>query len=68
MMIAQNSKGRLLEVSSYGKSMYGGWYADYREINSGVISGVRFNTLKEVCEYLNCSKTELISQVMRFDN
>ena len=68
MMIGQDSKGRLLEISGYGKSMYGGWYANYRVINSNEISGIGAKTLKEICSELHVSRTALTRDVVRYDN
>ncbi len=68
MMIAQDSKGRLLEVTEYGKSMYGGWYANFREVNTSNISGIGARTLQEICNELHVSKTALRRDVVRYDN
>lgn len=61
-MIVINNK----EITSYGKSMYGGWYANYYE--DCVATGTRSRTLAELCEKLCISRTALVRDVQRIDN
>lgn len=61
-----------LEVYQYGKSMYGGWYANFRYIApveyEGKVDGIRRNTLSELCAQLHISKTAIRRDVYRLDN
>lgn len=52
-----------MEITSYGKSMYGGWYVDF--IKDGVYSGKGFRTLKECKEFAKINNCVLVN---RFDN
>ena len=56
-----------IEISSWGKSMYGGWYIDYFNNADGNYHGVRFNTLKECLNALQATRQEL-KPCKRFDN
>lgn len=55
-------------IHDYGKSMYGGWYANWFDSENGNYDGCRVNTLKELCEKLQINRNELIKNVRRFDN
>jgi hypothetical protein len=72
MVVKGLNIGEYFEVSRYGKSMYGGWYANYRVIdkdgNGSHFDGVGASTLAGICDQLGTSKTELKKQVVRFDN
>lgn len=60
-----------VQITSYGKSMFGGWYANLRYIDRPVadsFEGVRERTLTELCNKLHISKTALKRDVARFDN
>lgn len=60
-----------IEISAYGKSMYGGWYANFQYIGGeydGKYDGVRRDTLTELCNQLHISKTALKRDVQRWDN
>ena len=52
-------------VTEYGKSMYGGWYANYT--TNGEYNGVHANTLKELCNTLGITRKELTT-ARRYDN
>lgn len=59
-----------ITITSYGKSMYGGWYANYRYEDA---DGVHYNgfgapTLKELCAHAMISRTALTRDVVRNDN
>lgn len=55
-----------MKITEYGKSMYGGWYANYiRE--DGNYDGEHAKTLAELSEKLNITTTE-IKKARRFDN
>ena len=53
------------KVTDYGKSMYGGWYANYME--NGEYKGVHADTLKELCAKLGITRKELTT-ARRYDN
>lgn len=53
------------KVTDYGKSMYGGWYANY--IEDGKHDGEHADTLKELCAKLGITRKELTT-VTRYDN
>lgn len=60
-----------VEILDYGKSMYGGWYANFRYIGgeyNGRFDGIRRDTLQELCNQLHISKTALRRDVYRRDN
>lgn len=56
-----------MTATSYGKSMYGGWYLNYTDMD-GNYRGIRRDTLKAVCEWMNITVHELGKSVMRQDN
>ena len=56
-----------IEINTWGKSMYGGWYIDYFDNNDRDYHGVRFNTLKECLNALQITRKDL-PQHKRFDN
>lgn len=54
-------------VLDYGKSMYGGWYANY--LINGNFDGVHGDTLREVKEKLKGLGLDVnLKNVHRFDN
>ena len=53
------------KVTDYGKSMYGGWYANYTE--NGEYKGAHADTIKNLCEALGITRKEL-ANVRRYDN
>ncbi len=53
------------KILDYGKSMYGGWYANY--FLNGKYSGKHAETLNELCSKLNIDKNAL-SEIFRRDN
>ena len=55
-----------MKVVDYGKSMYGGWYANYINENNDY-KGVHAPTLMELCSKLGIATTE-IKKARRFDN
>lgn len=60
-----------INVTSYGKSMYGGWYANFTYVSEpyeGIMDGIRRPTLKELCAALHISRTALTRDVQRWDN
>lgn len=59
-----------ITVYSYGKSMYGGWYADFYYTYDGErhIDGIRREKLSDLCSELHVSRTALQRDVTRFDN
>ena len=59
-----------ITITSYGKSMYGGWYANYRYENSEGVhyDGFHANTLRELCAQMGLSRTALTRDVVRYDN
>lgn len=54
-----------IEIVSWGLSMYGGYYIEYRA--NGKYNGVRATTLRECLEMLEISRREL-KPCKRFDN
>ena len=50
-----------IEVTSWGLSMYGGWYINY--IDNGTHSGVGGRTLKECLAKLNITIADLRNRV-----
>lgn len=58
----------MIQIMDYGKSMYGGWYANFFDEKKGEHGGCHAETLKELCNELDISKKELIRNVRRFDN
>ena len=56
-----------IEISSWGKSMYGGYYIDYFSNIDNNYHGVRFNTLKECLNALQVTRQDL-KDYKRFDN
>lgn len=61
------------DIMDYGKSMYGGWYANiFRYTNkaeyTGEYEGIGANTLRELCAKLKVSRTVLSRDVRRIDN
>lgn len=63
-MIKVNNK----TITEYGKSMYGGWYANYFDESKGEYNGISENTLHELCAKLQVSATALRNDVTRYDN
>ena len=60
-----------INVTDYGKSMYGGWYANFNYVNDeykGIYDGIRRPTLTELCNALHVSKTAMRRDVRRWDN
>ena len=55
----------MVEVTSYGKSMYGGWYAN--TITDGKIGGVHFDKIYELRAWAKEHGIEL-KPYMRRDN
>ena len=51
------------KITGYGKSMYGGWYANYYE--NGEHKGVHADTLKALCVALGITRKDLRN---RYDN
>ena len=71
MIVTRVNNGNVdVEVYQYGKSMYGGWYANFRYIynNELVYDGIRRKTLYELSSALHSSNTALKRDVTRFDN
>lgn len=58
----------VIEVNSFGKSMYGGWYCNFYDPVYNKHDGIRRNTLREICAWLGVSRTALSRDVMRLDN
>ena len=55
-------------LTSWGKSMYGGWYINYmKDGTTHTISGERFKTKKELYEFTLSNKIKL-TLPYRFDN
>lgn len=51
-------KNVTLKITAYGKSMYGGWYANFEYLDGvyqGQFDGIRRDTLQEVCNQLHIS-------------
>ena len=57
-----------IEVTDFGKSMYGGWYINFYDPTYQKYDGIRRNTLREICAWLGVSKTALSRDVRRWDN
>lgn len=55
----------MINITDYGKSMYGGWYANYTE--NGEYKGVHADTIKGLCVALGVTRKELTS-ARRYDN
>ena len=61
----------IINITSFGKSMYGGWYANFTYVSepyTGTYDGIRRRTLTELCNQLHISKTALKRDVPRLDN
>ena len=56
-----------IEITSWGKSMYGGWYVNYFDNTDGDYHGERFSTLTEIILTMDLSKKDL-PDCKRFDN
>ena len=71
-MMVVTIKNVTIEITQYGKSMYGGWYANFRYVApaeyENKMDGIRRDTLKEICAQLHVSKTALRRDVYRLDN
>lgn len=60
-----------IEIRSWGRSMYGGYYADFKYVGGaydGRYDGIRRDTIRELCAQLHISRTALNRDVMRVDN
>ena len=71
-MITKTSKnGKEIKIYSWGKSMYGGWYANFIYAEGTPefdYMGVRRDTLDELCKALDVTKAKLNACVARIDN
>ncbi len=67
MLMITTPNGKL-ELRSFGKSMYGGWYLDYYDFNLEKMDGIKRNTLRELCEWAGVDKSTMIKRVKRWDN
>jgi len=63
-MIDNDSK----QITEYGKSMYGGWYANFFDKMKCEHTGTRAKTLTELCSKIGVSRTALTRDVVRVDN
>jgi hypothetical protein len=66
-----NALNKEITITCFGKSMYGGWYANYRyEDKNGKweFDGFHANTLRELCAQAELSRTAMERDVPRFDN
>ncbi len=54
-------------ITDYGKSMYGGWYANYRD-EQGNWNGYHASTLTVLAEQIGTTRKVLMAEVSRFDN
>jgi hypothetical protein len=52
----------------WGKSMYGGWYANYFDNNTGRHDGEHADKLVELCNKIGLSANALRRDVRRIDN
>ncbi len=71
MLVTKLNNGVIdLEVYQYGKSMYGGWYANFRYTYNGELKydGIRRDKLSDLCTELHVSRTALQRDVDRVDN
>ena len=72
MFTLTNQKlNKKITITCFGKSMYGGWYANYRyDDNNGKweFDGFHANTLRELCAQAELSRTAMERDVPRFDN
>lgn len=68
--LKHNKLQKEITISSFGRSMYGGWYANYHYIDGEKIhhDGFHADTLKELCTKAELSKTEMQHDVTRWDN
>lgn len=55
-----------MKITEYGKSMYGGWYANYIK-EDGNYDGEHARTLTELCKKLNVTTAD-IRKARRLDN
>jgi hypothetical protein len=62
------TNGNNINIMSYGKSMYGGWYLDYFNNTKGCHEGIGAITLRELCAKACISRTALQRDVQRLDN
>lgn len=56
------------KITVWGKSMYGGWYANWYDQSTDEWGGEHERTLNELCAKLHLSRTALNRDVQRFDN
>lgn len=56
------------QITDYGKSMYGGWYANWFDHETGKLGGEHEKTLRDLCAKLKVSRTALQRDVVRIDN
>lgn len=69
MIVVKPVKGNhAIEVNSFGKSMYGGWYCNFYDPVYNKHDGIRRDTLREICAWLGVSRTALTRDVRRLDN
>lgn len=71
MIVTKLNNGKIdVEVYSYGKSMYGGWYANFRSEYNGQLhyDGINRDKLSDICSELHVSRTALQRDVERIDN
>ena len=71
MLVTRLNNGVIdITVDSYGKSMYGGWYANFHYPYNGEMhyDGIRRDKLLDLCAELHVSRTALQRDVTRIDN
>ena len=71
MLVTRLNNGVIdITVDSYGKSMYGAWYANFHYPYNGEIhyDGIRRDKLSDLCVELHVSRTALQRDVTRIDN
>jgi hypothetical protein len=69
MIVVKPVRGNhVIEVTDFGKSMYGGWYLNFYDPTYDKYDGIRRDTLRELCAWLGVSRTALTRDVRRLDN
>ena len=68
-MLAIMKDDKRMVVTDYGKSMYGGWYANYHweDAESIHFDGFHDKTLRGLCAQIGVSRTALQRDVRRWD-
>lgn len=71
-MLAIKKNDKKMVLTSWGKSMYGGWYCNYyiEDSNGNTVKydGFGGKTIADICQQAGTSRSELQHNVTRWDN